>query len=172
MHKKDAPTTKSAKMEAGQELNVNPSYQHGQPYNYHYSPMGNQPMSSQPIGNQPMGSQPTGSPLAGAQPMAMPQVQPQITQLFQQIQQFRDQALQEQQYTQQQLKQNIEQAITILNQGMQYLQSTGALSKMNQAIDSVQYQLNQMVSQQSQSQLGQQPMNMQNNQMYGYQGQL
>ncbi|MCG9968137.1 hypothetical protein L9W92_08750 [Pelotomaculum terephthalicicum JT] len=157
MHKKDSVTRKSTDMEIGQEPNSNHSYQYGQPNRFQY---------------QPMGTQPAGIQSVGIQTMAMQPVQPQITQLFQQIQQFRDQALQEQQYTQQQLKQNIEQAITILNQGMQYLQSTGALSKMNQAIDSVQYQLNQMVGQQGQSQLGQPSMGGQSNQMYSYHSQF
>jgi len=102
---------------------------------------GQQPHQQGPMISRPMGAQ---------QPMASQHYMQQAFQLYQQIQQLKTQAIQEQQYNQQYMKQSINQAISLLNQGMQYMQPSGAFSQMIQAIDTMQQLLRQIAGQQTQ----------------------
>ncbi|HAU32759.1 MAG: Uncharacterized protein XD78_1376 [Desulfotomaculum sp. 46_296] len=111
------------------------SQPYGQPQAY------GQPQQQGPMFSRPMGAQ---------QPMASQPYMQQAFQLYQQIQQLKTQAIQEQQYNQQYMKQSINQAISLLNQGMQYLQPAGAFSQMIHAIDNMQQLLKQIAGQQAQ----------------------
>ncbi len=119
------------------------------PTNYtQYSSQGG--MQSQPYGQSQQQGPMASRPMSAQQPMASQPYMQQAFQLYQQIQQLKTQAIQEQQYNQQYMKQSISQAISLLNQGMQYMQPTGAFSQMIQAVDNMQLLLKQIAGQQAQ----------------------